>query len=77
MTQEIHGRTQKTLLTVQFEAVFLKVAKDLLQMVYILLRRGGGNEDVIHVDHDKVQPSHYPVHELLEGLGHVAEAEVH
>lgn len=39
VAQEIHGRdTKNTLSGVQFESIFLMVAKDLLQMVCMLLR---------------------------------------
>ncbi len=62
---------------VDLQAVLLKDGEDLPEMLDVLLQAVAGDDDVVQVSEDEGEVLEDAVHEALEGLGCVAEAEGH
>ena len=78
VAQELHGGGGKhALCRVDLQAVLLKDGEDLPEMLHVLLQAVAGDDDVVQVAEDEGQVLEDAVHEALEGLGCVAEAEGH
>ena len=65
----------QALCRVDLQAVLLKDGEDLPEMLDVLLQAVAGDDDVVQVAEDEGEVLEYAVHEALEGLGGVAEAE--
>ncbi len=78
VSQELHGGGgEHTLCRVDLQAVLLKDGEDLPEMLDVLLQAVAGDDDVIQVAEDEGEVLEDAVHEVLEGLGGVAEAKGH
>ena len=78
VSQELHGGSgQHALCWVDLQAILLKVGEDLPEMLAVLLQGVAGDDDVVQVAEHEGEVFEYAVHEALEGLGGVAEAEGH
>ena len=62
---------------VNLQAVLLKDGEDLPEMLDVLLQAVAGDDDVLQVAEDEGEVLEYSVHEALEGLVGIAEAEGH
>ena len=78
VSQELHGSGGKhALCWVDLQAFLLKDGEDLPEMLHVLLQAVAGDDDVVQVAEDEGEVLEDAVHEALEGLSCVAEAERH